>query len=120
MRILRDSIFQAYQSPCLYPLRSQVWEPSVLELFSRLGNTAVNAVWEARLLAQVRGRAAVWGDRCVSVAHATQHTTVWQHGAVALAARPQPKPHTAPPLPAAPPPSKLLARGTASSLPFQL
>ncbi|EFJ48703.1 hypothetical protein VOLCADRAFT_117454, partial [Volvox carteri f. nagariensis] len=27
----------------------RVWEPTILELFSRLGNTAVNAVWEARL-----------------------------------------------------------------------
>ncbi|GLI59448.1 hypothetical protein VaNZ11_001273 [Volvox africanus] len=27
----------------------RVWEPSILDLFSRLGNTAVNAVWEARL-----------------------------------------------------------------------
>ncbi|GLC42564.1 hypothetical protein PLESTM_001351200 [Pleodorina starrii] len=27
----------------------RVWEPSILDLFRRLGNTAVNSVWEARL-----------------------------------------------------------------------
>ncbi|KXZ48617.1 hypothetical protein GPECTOR_26g520 [Gonium pectorale] len=29
----------------------RVWEPSILDLFQRLGNAAVNSVWEARLAA---------------------------------------------------------------------
>ncbi|KXZ48579.1 hypothetical protein GPECTOR_26g482 [Gonium pectorale] len=32
-------------------VRSLVWEPSILDLFQRLGNAAVNSVWEARLAA---------------------------------------------------------------------
>lgn len=33
----------------------KVWEPSVLQLFQALGNTAVNGVFESRLLEQGRG-----------------------------------------------------------------
>ncbi|KAG2497400.1 hypothetical protein HYH03_004555 [Edaphochlamys debaryana] len=36
----------------------RVWEPSIIELFSQLGNTAVNHVWEAKLEAKQAGAAA--------------------------------------------------------------